>query len=344
MKKLIVVIFICLLTSLSVKMQTANEADKAALERLNREAAAAVEAGKLNDALDWARQALDLSIKVFGNKSEETALAYFNLGEIYLSKKDYYKAIENSHKALEIYQLDSNKFAPQIAETMLKLGIAYGFAGNLSQAEQYLLMAFTAAEKSYGKENKAILPFILNLRNFYVFSGDFNSADEQFVEHYSIAFKIFAADSEELKKIEEEHYCFATRFFSDSMAKRRIKRFREVINELEKSTGKPTFDLFAGEEETKKDSGKVVNSKAISLKKPSYPAKAGRAGIGGLIPVKVMIDETGKVVEAKTFCGNKDLRKVSEKAALKSKFTPTTVDGKLVKVTGYIIYNFVPRR
>jgi tetratricopeptide (TPR) repeat protein len=348
MNKIILTIALCLAASVSVKLQTVSDADKAALEQLNQRVIEASNTGRLNDAEDLARQALERAIKLFGGDNEETAVAFFNLGEIYLSKKEYKKAIENLHPALGIYQQNQDKFPRKIAQTALSLGVAYGFERNNPSAEKYILIAVDAAEKAYGKENKEILRFIINLRNFYVFSGDFNKADDQFANHYSIAAKIFAEDSEELQKIEEEHYCFAVRFFSDSTAKRRIVRFRSIMRAMSKKKAKeePTFDLFEGEENNEPDSetgGDVINGKAKKLAKPSFPSKASRKGIGGKIPVKITIDETGKVVEAKTFCGNADLRKASEKAALKSKFTPTLVKGKPIKVTGYIVYNYVFR-
>lgn len=340
MNKIIVTIVFCLAAGISVKLQTVNETDKAALEQVNRRVVEAWNAGKLNDAEDLARQALEQAIKIFGGDHEDTAIAFSNLGEIYLAKKDYKKAIENLHPALGIYQRDENRFAQRIAKTAQSLGIAYGYERNEPSAEKYLLMAVAAAEKFYGKENKDILPFIINLRNFYIFSGDFNKADGKFIDHYLIAAKIFAEDSEELEKIDDEHYCFALRNFSPDTAKRRIKRFRESI-ETGELQDKPDADVTA---EGADGAARVVNSKAVTLVKPKYPLKARKVGAGGMIPVKVKIDETGKVIEAKTFCGNVDLREASEKAALKSKFTPTLINGKPIIVIGYILYNFVPAR
>ena len=86
----------------------------------------------------------------------------------------------------------------------------------------------------------------------------------------------------------------------------------------------------------------IEASNATKLSSPSYPAKAYRKGIGGKIPVKIWIDETGKIVDAKIFCGNSDLGKASVKTALKSKFTPALVDGKPTKSVGYILYIFDP--
>ena len=50
----------------------------------------------------------------------------------------------------------------------------------------------------------------------------------------------------------------------------------------------------------------------------------------------------GFVTEAKSICGHPILGKTSEEAARKSKFPPTTLSGKPVKVYGILIYYYVP--
>jgi len=87
-------------------------------------------------------------------------------------------------------------------------------------------------------------------------------------------------------------------------------------------------------------SGGVLNGKALSLAKPSYPAEAREAKAGGGVNVQVTIDEQGNVVSAKAVSGHASLRAVSEEAARASKFTPTLLEGVPVKVRGVIVYNF----
>src|SRR5947208_3362701 len=97
-------------------------------------------------------------------------------------------------------------------------------------------------------------------------------------------------------------------------------------------------------QETKTISGGVLNGKAKSLPKPVYPK--GSTSIGGQVNVKVLIDETGKVVSAITFDGMEDpaFRQAAEAAALKAVFEPTTLQGRPAKVSGVIEYNFVPAK
>ena len=88
-------------------------------------------------------------------------------------------------------------------------------------------------------------------------------------------------------------------------------------------------------------SGGVLNGKAISLPKPAYPEEAKAARVSGTVVVQVTIDESGNVMRVCAIHGPLLLARVSETAASGAKFAPPLVDGKPVKVTGVITYNFV---
>jgi TonB family protein len=88
--------------------------------------------------------------------------------------------------------------------------------------------------------------------------------------------------------------------------------------------------------------GGVLNGKAISLPKPAYPLGARAMGAKGSVNVKITIDEAGNVISAEAVSGDALLREVCVEAARKARFNPTTLGGKPVKVTGIVVYNFVP--
>jgi len=60
----------------------------------------------------------------------------------------------------------------------------------------------------------------------------------------------------------------------------------------------------------------------------------------GTVVVEVVIDEEGRVISAVAVKGPSALTDVSVKAALRSKFKPTLVEGKAIKVSGVIVYTF----
>lgn len=87
--------------------------------------------------------------------------------------------------------------------------------------------------------------------------------------------------------------------------------------------------------------GGVLNGKALALPKPEYPEVARKAHASGTVAVRVLIDEEGNVIEAQAISGHPLLQAASVAAAREAKFTPTSLSGMRVKVTGVIQYNFV---
>ena len=89
-------------------------------------------------------------------------------------------------------------------------------------------------------------------------------------------------------------------------------------------------------------SGGVLNGKAVSLPKPPFPPAARAVRASGSVSVQVLIDESGNVVSAAAVSGHPLLRSAAVAAARGAKFSPTSLAGQPVKVSGVISYNFVP--
>lgn len=89
-------------------------------------------------------------------------------------------------------------------------------------------------------------------------------------------------------------------------------------------------------------SGGVLNGKAMSLSKPTYPPAAKAVRAAGSVNVQVLIGEDGSMLSANAVSGHPLLRSASRIAACSSKFSPTLLMGNPVKVSGIITYNFVP--
>ena len=87
-------------------------------------------------------------------------------------------------------------------------------------------------------------------------------------------------------------------------------------------------------------SGGVLNGKALALPAPSYPDTARRMRTAGTVTVEVVVDESGKVISAQATSGPQGLREAALQAALKARFSATTLSGRPVRVTGVINYKF----
>ena len=88
-------------------------------------------------------------------------------------------------------------------------------------------------------------------------------------------------------------------------------------------------------------SGGVLNGKARSLPKPSYPQIARAAHASGQVTVEILIDERGCVLTARALGGHPLLQSAAVQAARQACFSPTRLSGQPVKVKGVITYNFV---
>jgi protein TonB len=81
----------------------------------------------------------------------------------------------------------------------------------------------------------------------------------------------------------------------------------------------------------------MLNGKAIYLPLPEIPP----GDASGVVMVQVMIDEQGAVVDARAVSGPPSLQASAINAARLARFSPTTLMGEPVKVTGMLTFNFV---
>ena len=97
----------------------------------------------------------------------------------------------------------------------------------------------------------------------------------------------------------------------------------------------------AGAAGTKPVVGGILNSRAKNGPPPVYPPVAKAARAEGRVVVEVVVNEAGQVESASAVEGHPLLRAASVDAARQWEFAPTRLQGKPVKVTGKITFNFV---
>lgn len=85
----------------------------------------------------------------------------------------------------------------------------------------------------------------------------------------------------------------------------------------------------------------ILNSLAIELPKPAYPAAARKDHLSGQVQVKVVVDENGKVISAEATFGPEPLRVAAVEAAKRALFKPNMVGGVPKKFFGIVLYDFV---
>jgi tetratricopeptide (TPR) repeat protein len=104
--------------------------------------------GKVQEAIAPAREALDIAIRVAGESSLETALAYTNAGEAHRSTGDFDGALPLYRKAHALYEQFLGPNHPRVATVLAQEGLVATNAGKLSTAEQSLLRATTILKQN----------------------------------------------------------------------------------------------------------------------------------------------------------------------------------------------------
>jgi len=89
-------------------------------------------------------------------------------------------------------------------------------------------------------------------------------------------------------------------------------------------------------------SGGVLNGKATNLPLPTYPPAARAEKASGMVTVQVLVDVDGQVISASATGGHPLLQPAAVAAARAAKFHPILLSGQPVRVSGIIVYNFVP--
>lgn len=108
--------------------------------------------------------------------------------------------------------------------------------------------------------------------------------------------------------------------------------------------GRIIYNFVAGskDEPVSAINGGVLNGKARSLPAAAYPPAALAVRAAGAVNVQVLVDEKGDVVSAAAVSGHPLLRVAALEAAKKATFAPTLLNGVPIKVSGVLVYNFVP--
>jgi TonB family protein len=87
--------------------------------------------------------------------------------------------------------------------------------------------------------------------------------------------------------------------------------------------------------------GGVLNSKVVKSVPPTYPAIAKAARAQGTVVVQITVGVTGEVIAASAVSGHPLLQASAVNAVRQWRFSPYTVDGQPVKVTGTVNVHFV---
>ena len=310
----------------AVQQSTASQSvDVAEANRLNAMVVKLYGERRYDEALPVAKRALELFEKAFGKDDSTVVSAVLNLAEVQYARTKYYESKDLFERALESYE---RKFGPddlRVAKVLARLALNNYSLRRPHETEKLYRQALAIKEKVLGPDHREVAQSIYELAEYYQFEGDYEKAEPLYQRLLEIRSES-SADGAKLEGIFDRYACLLR------------KQNREAEADQMEARGSAGIqpDLNA-----QLISGGVVNGKAIKLVQPPYPEEARAERSSGKVKVRILINENGDVLRACAIEGPKPLRKASESAAARSKFSPTTLEGKPVRVQGFIIYNFI---
>jgi len=333
MKKTAFILFVSLISIFSINAQSKDtpEQIKALNEitNLNNQVITLFKEKNYDEALKVALNIPTIAEKNGLSNDLRVLKALANLAEVYLTKGEETEALATYQKILTAYQSNSGDTRLPVAKTLERIAIVYFAKENYGKAEDYFLKALPLREKLNGAQSRETAYLNTAMGDIYRKKKEYQKASEFYLKALEINDKILSKEEKEEREDVSNYECF---LYHKALNEGKIKEIARIIKEFQDSRKSPDA------EKRMLDSG-IVNGKAINLVKPSYPMKM--IGSEGFVMVRVTIDEEGTVISAKATCGISEFVEIVEKAARKSKFSPTLVDGQAVKVTGIIVYSFV---
>jgi TonB family protein len=305
----------------------AQSAELAEADRLNQSIVQLHKEGKDDEALPLAARVLEIREHVLGPDHKLVAFALFNLGELNFAGRNY-KAAEPFYKrALSILEKSPGTDDALLGKVLSALGLLQYLDRDYGKSEDFYKRALEVNEKTFGAESLEAARALLSLAELYRVLNRHMKAERLFLQLLAIEKKFLQPDDDELIQAQERYTCL----LYESNKLKEAYAYQKILAEERKRPATLISD-------------QILNGRALSLPRPEYPQDAIRVRAYGVVIVKVTIDEAGKVIEAKATCGNPYLRKASEAAAARARFSPTFKDGQAVKVTGIVTYNFMGPR
>lgn len=344
MKKIILAAFIFLTISFSIVAQTISPALQEA-NKLSGEVVKLFQQGKFKEALPIAQKVVEIEEKELGKNDIEVAKALANLGYVYYlleNNKQSQAAFERSVGIFESKEKLSKEVYVLVAGMLEKIALIKYDNNNPNSTENYLKKSLVAYEKA-GEQNSAKAANVLfSLGNLSSANRKYNDSADFFTKSLDIRINNLGEKSGDTVDVFERCACVLKKAGKEKEIKLVQEKFFPKDELLEGGTLK--LSGLTTKSNILLINGGVVNGKALNLAKPAYPVEARQVRAKGAIKVRVKIDERGNVVFA---CGafndnHPALIEASEAAAFSSKFSPTSLNGELVKVTGVIVYNFMP--
>ena len=313
----------------------ADPARAAEFERLNAEVVKIYAARKLEEALPLALSAVRAGEQTFGAQHPRLIGPLFNLAAVQLAQEKFGETEATLKRALAIYE-QTPSYHALAADILDGLGSLRFRAKDYGEAEDYWARAVAASEKVAGPEGAAVAEHVFRLAEFHRVRTGVRKAGPLYVRAIRLWLKSPKENQEKIERAADNYHCS---LINSALDHAEVAEAMEVVGRMRaEAEPKPS----PGDSRPTLQGG-VINGKALVKPQPDYPEAARRQRIGGAVAIKITVDEQGRVVEAVPMCAHPILMKAAQEAALRARFTPTTLNGVPVRVKGLITYRFLLR-
>ncbi|MBX7222627.1 MAG: CHAT domain-containing protein [Blastocatellia bacterium] len=176
-----------------IRTVTKQEQAQFEIKNLNEDVERLRRAGKFDDALGKAQQAVAKSEQVFGSESVLLADSLNLLGVVYRSKGNFPQAEQTYLRALLMREKVLGPDHLDVAITLNNLAVLYRNLGEYAKAEPLYLRSLAIREKLLGKEHPTVAANLNNLGLLYKTQGDYVKAEALYQRALAIREKVFPA-------------------------------------------------------------------------------------------------------------------------------------------------------
>lgn len=148
-------------------------------------------------AFDYWQKALEINIKLYGD-SENTGVAYSNIGQVYQAMGDYSRAIANLETAITIFRKLFGNNHPRIATTSKALGRVYISIGDYDYALKMYSQAIEIYKNFYGENHIDVARCYLGMGDICQNKKDYLLALDYFRKSNNVLFEIFGYETTDI--------------------------------------------------------------------------------------------------------------------------------------------------
>ncbi|MEK6589626.1 MAG: tetratricopeptide repeat-containing protein, partial [Nitrospinota bacterium] len=136
-------------------------------ERLNQKVIELYGQGRYEEAISYAKRALEIVEKILGREHPDVATSLNNLAELYVSTGRYAEAEPLHKRSLAISEKALGREHPDVAKGLNNLALLYYSTGRYSEAEPLYKRSLEIDEKALGREHPDVATSLNNLALLY---------------------------------------------------------------------------------------------------------------------------------------------------------------------------------